>query len=203
MPVIRFKATLKNNNDMYRIIDIPDTFNFNQLHHAMLKSVEFEDGEFASFYLNYEDRKKMVEICLSDMQKDEDCLLMKNMKIKDIVKKKGERLTYIYDFLNMWTFDLEVTDIVTEDKNNKYPLIVEKFGAAPKQEDMAGFSLEDLSDEDLAMMKDMMSDNEELFDADYDFDKDLSIDDFDDFDDFDDDYGGKKGRSRYDDDDDY
>jgi len=197
MALVKFKIVLRDKDDMFRVIDIPDTFNFNQLHHAILKSVDFEDGEFASFYLNYDDRKKMVEICLSDMQKDDECLLMKNIKIKDIVKKKGDKLTYIYDFLNMWTFDLEVTEIAKEKEGVKYPVISSKSGSSPKQEDASGFSMAELSEEDLAIMKDMMADNEELFDSDFKFDRDDKFDDFDDEDEFDD---YNKKYDRYDDD---
>lgn len=188
MTLVRTKVTLKSKPQVYRIIEIPDTYNLAQFHHFIIKSFEFDPGEFASFYLNYENRKDMVEICLSDMQKDGECTLMKNVRIKDVLKTKENRLTYIYDFLNMWTFDIETLETnIKEKEGSKYPAVIESVGEPPKPEDGAGFGMEDLSPEDLELMKDLMDNNEEFFDEGFGHDSDY-LDDYDEYGDYDDDY---------------
>jgi len=188
MGVVKLKVSLKSNPHVYRVMEIPDTYNLAQLHHFILKAYEFDPGEFASFYLNYENRKDMIEICLSDMQKDGECTLMKNVRIRDVIKTTEDKLTYIYDFLNMWTFDIEAIQTNMKEKEGaKYPAVVESIGEPPKPEDGSGFNLEDLSPEDMELMRELMQSNEEMFDDELGFDSDFSDEDFEDYSDFEDD----------------
>lgn len=62
----------------------------------------------ASFYESDAQWGQGLEIGLMDM--GEEHLCMNRCSVSDHLQQAGDRLLYIYDFLAMWTFFLEVID---------------------------------------------------------------------------------------------
>ncbi|MBL6963448.1 MAG: hypothetical protein ISR55_06470 [Bacteroidetes bacterium] len=165
MSVYSLKVTVKNDPHFYRIIDVDASYPLIVLHKAILDSIDFTEGELASFYENYESKNDRVEYGLTDMQKEEGATLMKDVSIQDVLKNKGESITYVYDFLNMWIFDVHL-DYIRAERNSdeKLPRIVEIEGENPNQEMFGGFDEKNLSEEDLKMLKNLIEKNDEFFD---------------------------------------
>ena len=166
MSVFRFRVLFEDQPEVYRVIDISADQTFEDFHHAILKAIDFKDGEFASFYIDYQNADDSIEICLSDLQSENDdiVLLMKDIKIKELIQGNIDNITYIYDFIELWTMKIEVmSDKGAVVPKMKYPVIVEKVGTAPEQSDSNLLIAADLTSEDKALLEHLKSDNESLF----------------------------------------
>jgi len=178
MSIFILKVSLRHYPDVQRTIEIPSDFKLISLHHALLNSINFKDGELASFYKNYESRKERIEVCLSELQKDDHSFLMSEMAVKDLIHEKGDEIIYVYDFLNMWTFLLELEDVLDTSENDKnYPFVSKSIGEAPNQDDFTGFDLDEFPDEEMDIFQDLGNPDDLYFDQDDNFNSD-----FEDFD---------------------
>jgi hypothetical protein len=188
MSVYRLKVSVKDDPDVFRIIDVDAEYPLIVLHKAILNSISFEDGELASFYENYESRSDREEYCLTEMQQEDGATMMKDVRIMDVMKTEDCKLTYVYDFLNMWMFEVEMQEILPRKEGEKLPKLIESSGDNPVQEVFTGFDTDDLSSNDIEMLKTLFDKNDELFE---DAAKSTSFDlsDFDDIDDIDSDPG--------------
>ncbi len=148
MKIYRFKVTLANHDDLLRVIDISGDYTFEGLHLAILSSVNFDDSQLASFYLSDEKWEKGQEMTLLDMGDDASPITMNEVRIDKMLKKKGARLIYVYDFILMWTFYLELQDILEPNPNWEYPMLVEETGNPPDQYGEKGRYPDEISDED-------------------------------------------------------
>jgi hypothetical protein len=84
------------------------------------------------------------------------------------LEKKGEKLIYVYDFMSMWTFFIEVSETIKETEKT-LPAISFAFGDVPETAPEKEFTVE-------SSMDDFNSDNEDAFNDSSNFD---NIDDYD------------------------
>ena len=148
MKIYRIKLTQSDNEDLLRLIDIPGNYTFEALHLAILSALEFDDSQLASFYMSDDQWNKGQEITLLDMGDDASPLTMQEVQLDHFITKKGSKLIYVYDFILMWTFYLELQDIVEENPNWEYPMLVEEKGASPDQYGEESRYPDEISDED-------------------------------------------------------
>jgi hypothetical protein len=185
MSVYRFRVFFEDQPEVSRIIDILEDQTFEDFHKVILKSIDFREGEFASFYIDYQNADDTVEICLSDLQSenDETVLLMSDIKIRELIQGNIDSITYIYDFIELWTLKIEVMNSKGDKVAKlKYPAIIEKTGKAPEQNDSNLLIATDFTNEDQLLLERLKNNNEALFHA-RQLEKELEeIDDFDEVD---------------------
>ncbi|MFN4082317.1 MAG: IS1096 element passenger TnpR family protein [Bacteroidia bacterium] len=135
--VYRFKVTFEEYEDVVRVIDIKSTQTFLDFHHAILSAIGFDSKQLASFYMSNDTWKKGEEITLEDMTEDPENPIktMANCKLSQFVDDPHQKILYVYDFIECWTFYIELTGIVKEEKDKKYPFLSKSIGLAPKQYD--------------------------------------------------------------------
>jgi hypothetical protein len=97
-----------------------------------VQAFQLQGDEMASFYASDEEWNQGEEYCLFDMsggmapvKKMADTLLEKAMS------KKKTRMIYIYDFLSLWTFSVELADIVPHNPGTTYPQVIFSVGELP------------------------------------------------------------------------
>ena len=111
MKVLKFRITVKEQDDFIREIEIKLNQTFRDLHDIIVKSVKLYDNELASFHITNEKWERQFEITLIDMsgEIDEDVIegdviktifLMNETKLNKFIKNKYQRLVYEYDFLD-------------------------------------------------------------------------------------------------------
>lgn len=115
--------------DVYRDILVPQKFNLEHLHLAIIRSFELEEGEMASFYESDQDWNQGDEIPL--MALDPEQRSMPDISIVEVFGDNGDKLLYIYDFLNMWTFYIEQIE-ESEDDLDQIKLVL-KHGERPSE----------------------------------------------------------------------
>ena len=133
--IYRFRAILdhENKEDIFRDIEIRKTDTFEDLHNVLTQSFGFDGSEMASFYVSNDEWHQGQEIALFDMGQNEDIRMMNETIIEDLLDEDNTKLIYIYDFLNMWTFLVELGEIVEEAQGTDYPNLLFVHGQVPAE----------------------------------------------------------------------
>ena len=147
--IYRLRIILDNDTkeDILRDVEIDKNSNLTDLHELILLSFNFSADQMASFYTVDEDWNQINEISL--MNFDESTGSMDSVLIANILNNQNTKLLYIYDFMNMWTFYVELIEEAKEINNIIYPRIILSVGDVPKKAPEKKFASEDDGDEDL------------------------------------------------------
>lgn len=134
--IYRFRVVLDNDTkeDIFRDIEIRKTDSLEDLHNVITQSFGFDGSQMASFYLSDNDWNQGEEISLFDMSEGGiDIQLMNEKSIDTTVSESNTKLIYVYDFLNMWTFLVELAEVVEEAQGTDYPNLMFVHGQVPNE----------------------------------------------------------------------
>ena len=147
--IYRLRIILDNDTkeDILRDVEIDKNSNLTDLHELILLSFNFSADQMASFYTVDEDWNQINEISL--MNFDESTDSMDSMLIANVLNNQNTKLLYIYDFMNMWTFYVELIEEAEEINNILYPRIIFSVGNVPKKAPEKKFTNEHKGEEDL------------------------------------------------------
>ena len=165
--IYRFRVILDNDTeeDIFRDLEIRENDSMEDFHNIITQSFGFDGMEMASFYVSDEEWNQGEEIAMFDVSEGNNKVkVMSATKINDLVHEASTRLIYVYDFLNMWTFFVELAEIVEEAESTDYPNLMFVQGQVP----------------DEAPIKTFEAENDD--DAFNEFDDDLDVDDYSDLD---------------------
>ena len=138
-----------------------NSFNLEDLHFTIAKSFGFEGQEMASFYRTDDEWNQGEEIPLFNMAEAGEGISMQTCVLKETLPNVNDKLIYVYDFLNMWTFYVDVVDISSDEKQD-LPQTILSVGEIPKEAPEKEFVAEKLDSE--------FDDDEDDFDPFDDFD---------------------------------
>ena len=148
--IYRFRVILDAKDDVFRDIEIAQTATCEDFHNTITQSFGFDGTEMASFYLSNDEWRQGEEIALFDMSESENPLrAMSDTLLQDVLSEDQTRMIYVYDFLNLWTFFVELAEITEASDGQSYPNLMFAHGQIPAQAPEADFSGdEDDFDED-------------------------------------------------------
>ena len=143
--IYRFRAILDHDQkeDIFRDIEIRKTDTFEDLHNVLTQSFGFDGSEMASFYISNDQWEQGQEIALFDMGQNTDVKMMNETIVEELISEDNNKLIYIYDFLNMWTFLIELGEIVEEAQGTNYPNLMFVCGQVPSEAPEKQFEAED------------------------------------------------------------
>ncbi len=150
--IFKFRIILDIEEDVLRDVEIQDDCSFINLHECIQQSFGFSGQEMASFYRSGEFWDKGEELPLMNMGGIESGapeLSMKELVLKDHINEIHERFLYVYDFLRMWCFYVELLEINDPDPKVVYPVMSFEVGEAPAEDSKEVDLLEDLDLDDL------------------------------------------------------
>ncbi|WP_372919162.1 hypothetical protein [Salegentibacter sp.] len=156
--VYRFRVILDAEEDVFRDIEILQESTLEDLHNTIVQSFGFDGTEMASFYLSDEDWNQGEEISQFDM--GGEVRLMNETTLESVLDDKNRKIIYVYDFLNMWTFLIELGEIAEIEEGRDYPNLMFVHGQLP----------------DSAPDKEFVAEDDDIAGE---FDDDLDIDDYD------------------------
>jgi len=166
--IYRFRIILDNDTkeDIFRDLEIKSTDTLEDLHNSITQAFGFDGTEMASFYISDDEWNQGEEISLFDLSEGMiSTRLMNESPLDDTVSVKQTKLIYVYDFLTMWTFFVELAEIVDEVEGVDYPNLMFVHGQIP----------------DTAPELVFEADKNE-FEEDEEFDDDFDINDYDNLD---------------------
>ncbi len=145
MHVYRFKLTFEDGDDFLREVEVGSEQTFEDFHFALVENLGLNKGTLSSFFIADSRFRKKREISLIDMQSEEmeepvdpedaqePILEMRDAVVSDFVDDPHQKLVWVYDYLNYWTFYLELLKISLAKEGNKYPKIVKAVGETPPE----------------------------------------------------------------------
>lgn len=161
--VYKFRVILDSEEDIFRDIAILDSDTLEDLHNAVYNAFGFDGSEVASFYTCDETWNQEDEIPLFDTgDVPGEQRIMSDYTLSDILSKEATKIIYVYDFINMWTFLVELAAIEDEVPGATYPETLFSHGIMPaeageksfeadKDEDYFNEFEDDLDDDDYDM----------------------------------------------------
>ncbi len=137
MNIFKFRIIIDTEEDIFRDIEIETTGTFLDLHESILRAFDWEPGEMASFYMSNETWDRGDEIPLMDMGELDAGIGdgMASVVLNTKISKPDEKLVYVYDFLRMWCFYIELQEIKKSAPSTLYPRVTMAYGEAPKIEE--------------------------------------------------------------------
>jgi hypothetical protein len=130
--IYRLRVILDTVEDIYRDIEIQASSTLEDFHNVITQSFGFEGQEMASFYVSNDAWEKGQEIALFDMsEKPGEKHVMSETILGDTLWEKQTKLVYVYDFLYMWTFMVELAEIVEPEPGMQYPTLMFAQGEIP------------------------------------------------------------------------
>ncbi|GAA4281251.1 IS1096 element passenger TnpR family protein [Gaetbulibacter aestuarii] len=149
--IYRFRVVLDNDTDedIFRDLEIRETDTLEDLHNAITQSFGFDGLEMASFYVSNDEWEQGEEISMFDVgEGNESPRLMNETELSSVVDESQTKLIYVYDFLSMWTFYVELAEIVEEAEGTDYPNLMYVHGQIPDSAPEKNFEAENLNDLD-------------------------------------------------------
>jgi hypothetical protein len=155
------RVILDTEEDVIRDIEIEAKATLEELNDSVSQSFGFAGNEMASFYRADEQWNQGEELPLTDMGNGEKPLNEKTLN--KIFSESENRLIYVYDFLNLWTFFVELIEIAEKEASKGYPNLIFTHGEVPETPPNKEFGISDTLEDDLTT-------NENKGDDDYDND---------------------------------
>lgn len=176
MEVYKFRVLIDTEDDVFRDIEIRSDQTFEDLHHAIIKAYGFFGDQMTSFYVSNDNWDKGQEIVLLDMGFDEKNAppQMSTTIVSDMISEVDQKLIYVYDFLRMWIFYIELINLnKSPELVVNYPRTVLEYGTAPKEsskeipdigvslsDPLADFGDDGMDDDEMGDMFDSLEDHD-------------------------------------------
>ena len=141
----KIRIILDTKKDVIRTILVDSNLNLENLHLTIAKSFGFKGQEMASFYRTDEEWTQGEEIPLFNMEEVGEGISMQNCLLQETLPEINNKLIYVYDFLKMWTFYVDVIEI-SEDSKEGLPQIILTVGEIPNEAPEKEFIAEKLDD---------------------------------------------------------
>src|SRR5690606_15412906 len=130
--VYKFRVILDAEDDVFRDIAILENDTLEDLHNAIVNAFDFDGTEMASFYTCDNQWNQDEEIPMFDTgdiageQK-----IMNDYVLSEILNEDATKIIYVYDFLNMWTFFVELGAVEEVAAGETYPNTLFSHGIMP------------------------------------------------------------------------
>lgn len=141
--VYRFRVILDAEEDVFRDIEILQEDTLEDLHNVIVNAFGFDGTEMASFYLSDDQWNQGEEISQFDM--GGEVRLMNETRLESVLDENNTKIIYVYDFLNMWTFLVELAEIGAAEEGRDYPNLMFVHGQLPDSPPDKEFIAEDES----------------------------------------------------------
>lgn len=161
--IYRFRIIFDSQkDDIFRDIEIETTATFEEFHNAITQAFGFGGSEMASFYLSDDKWSQGEEIALFDMSEGMDEVLrMSDTTLESQLFDDQKRLIYVYDFLSMWTFLIELVETAEHQPGASYPSLIYTHGELPEDAPEKNFESESESDDGWETENDAFYDEDE------------------------------------------
>lgn len=160
--IYKFRAILDAEEDVFRDIAIQEEDTLEDLHNAIVNAFGFDGMEVASFYTCDDQWNQEEEIPMFDSgDVPGEMKIMSDYPLNQLLSADQTKIIYVYDFINMWTFLVELAAIEEPESSETYPALLFSHGELPntapekefeaENEDFYSEFEDDLDDDDLDM----------------------------------------------------
>lgn len=169
--IYKIRVILDTKDDVFRDIEVRDKQTLFTLYKGIMSAFSLQGEELASFYESDEDWNQGREIPLEEMSEESGEETMADFYIHEAFQKVGSRMIFVYDYMEMWTFFVELIAIEDKPAVLNYPLTVYRYGTVPLKAPKKSMDILLDDEEDL-----IVDEDDPAFD-DLEIDPDIDIDD--------------------------
>jgi len=160
--IYKFRAILDAEDDVFRDIAIQEEDTLEDLHNAIVNAFGFDGMEVASFYTCDDQWNQEEEIPMFDTgDVAGEQKIMSDYPLNQLLSEDQTKIIYVYDFINMWTFLVELAAVEEAETGITYPNLLFSHGVLPavapdkefeaENEDFYSEFEDDLDEDDLDM----------------------------------------------------
>ncbi len=131
--IYKLRLILDTKEDVIREIAIKQNDSLEDMHNAIVNAFDFDGTEMASFFMTDDNWNQGAEIPLFDMSENGDAVTMQHFVISDVIDNEKTKLIYVYDFLLMWSFFIELVDIIEDRNQYELPALLFTLGTIPAE----------------------------------------------------------------------
>ena len=129
--ILRIRVILNVEEDVLRDIEIDESLTMMEFHKAISSFFGFDSSEPSIFFKSNNKWEREDEIKIFKL--DENDQVYPDSSVKEFLKSKGDKLIFVYDFLNYWTFFIDVNEAVEKVKDREYPFCLLSVGKVPEE----------------------------------------------------------------------
>ncbi len=129
----RFKVSLRDRPDIWRIIEIKENQMLSSLHKAIFRAFDrFEEHQY-SFFLSNKPYDRESQYISPGLDTDGTGKLATRIGIDSIALYGGPKFLYLFDYGDEWWHEVELIDVTEKVTRANYPRVVKKQGKSPPQ----------------------------------------------------------------------
>ena len=128
---LKFRIILNVKNDVLRDIIVDSSTSLIEFSKIISSEFGFDSSEISTFHHTDENWEQLEEIKIFKI--DDQDKIMDNVSISNFFIAKDDKLIFIYDFLNYWTFFVELYEVGEFNINDKNYLTINSIGEVPKE----------------------------------------------------------------------
>ena len=168
--VYKFRVILDAEEDIFRDIAIDENDTLEDFHNAIFNAFGFDGMEVASFYTCDETWNQEDEISLFDTgDVPGEQKIMSDYTLSALLDQENTKIIYVYDFIQMWTFLVELAAIEEPIAGETYPILLFSHGEMPDEAGDKSFEADNADDIYGDYEDDYDEDDLDMFDGDDSF----------------------------------
>jgi len=129
----RFKVSLRDRPDIWRIIDIKGNQMLSSLHKAIFKAFDHSEEHQYSFFLSNKPFDKESEYTSPGISADGTSKLATRIRIDSVELYGGPKFLYLFDYGDEWWHEVKLINVTERVTHASYPRVVKKQGKSPPQ----------------------------------------------------------------------
>ena len=137
------RVILESKEDVIRNIEINSDCLLSELHYYLIECFDLNKNELASFYTTNNELEIIDEIPLISFE--DRSSNMQNTKLEVVLDEHSNNLIYVYDYMKMWRFLIELK---SKEEDFDFKKCLSKIGKMPKEAPEINFSLENQNDDE-------------------------------------------------------
>ena len=138
---LKFRIILNVREDVLRDIVIDSGTSLIEFSKIISTEFGFDSSEISTFHNTDDNWEQLDEIKIFKIDdKDE---IMDNIPISNFFISKNDKLIFIYDFLNYWTFFIELYEVGDFINDNSKYFVINSIGKVPKEAPSNIFNVSD------------------------------------------------------------
>ena len=137
------RVILESKEDVIRNIEINSNCLLSELHYYLIECFDLNKNELASFYTTNNELEINDEIPLISFE--DRGSNMQNTKLEVVLDEHNNNLIYVYDYMKMWRFLIELK---SKEEDFDFKKCISKIGKMPKEAPEINFSLENQNNDE-------------------------------------------------------
>ncbi len=168
MHIYKFRVKFEDQDDFLREIEVRSDQTFDVFYKAVVDNLTLDPEALSSFFICDHKYRKKLEISLIDMNQEPEgeggkrLFIMSQTKLSDFIDDPHQKLLLEYDYLNSWTFYIELLRIFPANPGYVYPRFSRAEGDKPRE--LLKITIDEIPDEDI-VVPDFDFEHEEGYDA--------------------------------------